>query len=125
MVRTLLASLTLTALLGSSIGAQQPEGQPPVWRAVAAALPPDAPVEIRLKDGRQFRGTLVEQRPEVVLFKPSTRRPVPAVEIAFVDIASIAPRKPGMSAGKKVVIVVATGAAAVTLAVLAIAATAQ
>ncbi len=119
MTRTLVVALTLAALLGSTVNAQQSGTESSAWRAVAAALAPGAFVEIRLKDGRRFRGTFVEQRSEAVLFKPKTRIPVPAAEIAFDDIDSLEPRKPGMSPGMKVVIGVASGVGAFMLLALA------
>jgi hypothetical protein len=72
---------------------------------VAATLPAGAFIEIRLKDGRTFRGTVVEVGAETLRFKPTRFR---AVEIAFRDIDSLEPKKaPGRSPWTPVVIGVA------------------
>ena len=115
MSRTAVVALALVALLGSTIDAQQPTAEPPAWQAVAATLPPGTSVAIRLKDGRRFSGTILQQGPDALLFKPRTRVPVPAAEIAFRDIDSLEPRKPGMSPGLKVVIGVGIGVGTVML----------
>lgn len=46
----------------------------------------------------------MEVRAETLLFKPRTRIPVPAGEVALGDIDSIEAHRPGMSPGTKVVI---------------------
>ena len=92
--------ITLLALVSATTHAQQPGGETPAWAAVVDALQPGAFVEIRLKDGRTLRGTVLERGVDTVLVKPRTRVPVPKVEVAFRDIDSV--RKPGMSTGKKV-----------------------
>ena len=112
MTRTSLIALTLVALLCATTHAQpQPSQEPAAWQAMAATLPAGAFVEIRLKDGRRFRGAVLERGAEALIFKPKTRVPVPAAEIAFRDIDSIEARTPGMSPGKKVVIGVASALA--------------
>ena len=100
MTRTSLIAMTLVALLSATLHGQPPADEAPAWQAVAATLPPRAFVEIRLKDGRTLRGTVLERGVDTVLVKPRTRVPVPKVEVAFRDIDSV--RKPGMSTGKKV-----------------------
>jgi len=100
MTRTSVIAVTLVALLSATADAQQPAIQAPAWQTMAATLPPGAFVEIRLKDGRTLRGTVLGHGVETVLVKPRTRVPVPNVEVAFRDIDSL--RKPRMSTGKKV-----------------------
>jgi len=105
MIRTSVIAMTLVALLTATSHAQQPADEPPAWQAVAATLPAGAFVEVRLKDGRTFRGTVVEVGAETLRFKPKRFR---AVEIAFRDIDSLEPKKaPGMSPWTPVVIGVA------------------
>jgi len=121
MPRNAVVVFALVALLGTTIGAQQPAAEPPAWQAVAATLSPGTFVAIRLKDGRRFSGTILQLGPDALLFKPKTRVPVPAGEIAFRDIDSLEPRKPGMSPGLKVMIGVGIGVGtALLLAVIAL-----
>ena len=119
MTRTSLIAVTIAALLGATIEARQLRAEPSAWQAVAAALPPGAFVSIRLKDGRRFDGTIIGQGTDSLLFKPKTRIPVSAAEIAFRDIDSLEPRTPGKSPGMKVVIGVAIGVGATVLLALA------
>ena len=115
MTRTLVIATILVTLLGGHVGAQQPATEAEAWRALAASLPPGSFVAIRLKDGRRFTGTIVQQRVDGVLFKPRTRLPVPAAELAFSDIDSLERRKPGISPGTKVVAGVAGTIGAIVL----------
>src|SRR6185503_9966086 len=105
MTRTSLIAMTLVALLSATLHGQPPADEAPAWQAVAATLPPRAFVEIRLKDGRTFRGTVLEHGIDALLFKPKGSR---ATQIAFRDIDSLEPKKvPGMSPWTPVVIGVA------------------
>jgi hypothetical protein len=109
MRRLFILALALVAVVGTTIDAQERATEQSAWHAVVATLPPGAFVALRLKDGRHFRGNILQQGPDTLLFKPKTRVPVPAAEIAFRDIDSVEARKPGMSPGTKVVIGVASG----------------
>ena len=104
MTRTLLVGALIAVLLGTALSAQQSASEPAAWRSFVSTLPPGAFVAVRLKDGRQFKGTIVDSQADALLFKPRTRIPVPAGEIAFADIDSIELRKHGMTPGTKVVI---------------------
>jgi hypothetical protein len=110
-----IVALALVTVVGTAIDAQERVTEQSAWQAVVATLPPGAFVALRLKDGRHFRGTILQQGPDTLLFKPKTRVPVPAAEIAFRDIDSVELRKPGMSLGKKVVLGVAIGFGALML----------
>ena len=106
MARRSVIAVTLMAFLNATANAQQPAAEPPAWQAMAATLPPGAFVEIRLKDGRTFRGTLLEHGLETLRLKPKGVR---AVQIAFRDIDSLEPTQaPGLSPWKPVLITVAT-----------------
>jgi len=93
------------------------------WQSLAATLQPGAFVEVRLKNGARFKGTLVQRSADNVVVKPRTRVPVPAREIRFADLESIETAKKGMSAGLKVLIGV--GASVATIAVIGLVALAS
>ena len=73
-------------------------------------------VEIKLKDGRTFRGTVLEHGVDTLLFKPKGSR---TTQFAFRDIDSLE-RKAVMSTGKKVGIGVVVAVAATIIGALVI-----
>ena len=123
MMRALVTITLLIAIAAAPLGAQPRPDEPEAWRGLAASLPPGAQVSLRLKDGRRFTGTIVEVRAEGMLFKPKTRVPVPAGDVAFREIDSLHLRNPGLSPGAKVAIGTGTAVGVVLLIGLLFAAT--
>jgi hypothetical protein len=120
MARTLVTTAVVVAMLIAPLGAQTSRDEPLAWRTFAASLPTGAPVALRLKDGRAFKGTIVEVGEQGLLFKPRTRIPVPAADVAYTEIDSLELRNPGLSPGTKVVIGVGTAVGGVLLLALAV-----
>ena len=102
-IRTVVC-VTLMALLAAPVGAQDRAAETKAWQSLAATLQPGTFIEIRMKDGTHFKGTLVQRLDDGVVVKPRTRVAVPAREIAIADVESMAPAKQGMSPGKKVLL---------------------
>jgi hypothetical protein len=120
MTRVLVMLTFLLTITAGPLGAQPRQVESDAWRTLAASLPAGAPVALRLKDGRRFTGTIVEVREEGLLFKPKTRVPVPAGDVAFAEIDSLELPKPGMSPGTKVLVGVGIGVGTFLLVVLAL-----
>ena len=112
--------VALLLVLGFAVPsfAGQPLDDQQSWRRLVAALEPAAMVSIRLKDGKQIVGTLVDHSDESVILKPRTRIPVAARAIPFSDIDSIERKKIGWSPGAKVVFGVGVSFGALMLATL-------
>jgi hypothetical protein len=84
-----------------------------VWRGVAARIDLGSEVNVRLRDGKRFRATLVETREQTVLLQPRTRVPVEIQEVPYTAIAALERRtKNGMGAAKAAAIGVASGVGA-------------
>jgi hypothetical protein len=115
MIRALLTITLLIAIAAAPLGAQPRRDEPDAWRSLAASLPAGAQVSLRLKDGRRFTGTIVEVSAERILFKPKTRVPIPAGDVAFAEIDSLHVRNPGLSPGAKVAIGTGTAVGVVLL----------
>ena len=112
-----LKHLVAVALIGSMLwqparaSAQQTApGEPDMWRTMVTRLEPAALVEVRLKDGSHFKGTVLRADADGFAIKPRTRIPVPAREIAFDDVVSIERTTSSMSPAKKVLLGVGIGA---------------
>ena len=117
-VRTAVIPVFIILLAVQPIGAQQASSESDVWRAFAEKLDPNAFVAVRLKDGRRIRGNLIQVSADALWVRPKTRIAVPLLELSFAGIESIVPEKEGMSAGKKVLIGVGIGVAAIWIGVL-------
>jgi len=118
MTRSVLATILVFALAATSLGAQQPVNEEQSWRHLVTALEPAALVSVRLKDGKQVVGTVLEHSEDAVVLKPRTRIPVAARAIAFRDIDSIERKKVGWSPGAKVIFGIGVGFGALMLATL-------
>lgn len=110
------ASMLMIVLAAAPLCAQERAMETAAWQSMAATLQPGTFVEVRLKDGARFKGTLMQRSGDRVVVKPRTRVPVPAREIPFADLESIEVAKQGMSPGMKVLIGV--GASLATIAVI-------
>lgn len=109
------ASMMMIALAAAPLGAQERTMESAAWQSLAATLQPGTYVEVRLKDGARFKGTLMQRSADHVVVKPRTRVPVPAREIPFADLESIDIAKKGMSPGMKVLVGVGASVATVLL----------
>lgn len=85
------------------------------WHAVVERLEPAALVSIRLKDGTQFKGTVLSAQDETFTVKPRTRIPVAGRDVRYDEIASLERTTVGMNPAKKVLIGVAAGAGALVV----------
>ena len=84
------------------------------WRALAARLDAGAVIEMRLRDGRHFKATFIEARPEAVVVQRKTRIPVQVEPINYESIASLSRAQPSnLSAGKIAGIALGSAGAAV------------
>lgn len=109
------ALMTMIALLAAPVGAQERTTETAAWQSLAATLVPGAFVEVWTKDGAHFKGTFVQRLDDRLVVKPHTRIPVPAQEVAFGDLESIAPAKRGMNPATKVLIGVGIGLGGILL----------
>lgn len=110
-----IASMMIIALGAAPLGAQERAMETAAWQSMAATLQPGTFVEVRLKDGAHFKGTLMQRSGDSVVVKPRTRVPVPAREIPFTDLESIDVAKKGMSPGMKVLIGVGSSIATIAI----------
>jgi hypothetical protein len=95
--------------LGRSVATQEVANDAQAWRTLTSRLGPGATVQVRLKDGRQLRGSVVPGGDEALRIKPHTRVPVPILTVAFEDVDSIERWKEGLMPGVKVLLGVAAG----------------
>lgn len=65
------------------------------WLRVAEAIPLGSKVKLQLADGRRFSGTLMRVDGNTVMLKRNTRRPEPALTVAFSDVAKLERDQPG------------------------------
>jgi hypothetical protein len=116
----MIAALVVALLAGASSAQQTAPHEAEMWRTMVGGLEAAALVSVRLKDGTQFKGTVLRADAESFAVKPLTRIPVAAREVRFDDVVSIRREKPSMSPGKKVLLGVGIGAAVylVTLAIV-------
>lgn len=105
-----MTSVLLIALLATqSLNAQTATD---IWRSFAERVDVGTELNVRLKDGRRLRATLVGTRADAMLIQPKTRVPVPIQEVPYDDVLLLERTKPGMGAGKAVAIGVVAGVGA-------------
>lgn len=116
-MRTMLRRVIAVWLVAWAIGApavagaqQATAAEPELWRAMLGRLEAGALVSVRLKDGTRTKGIVLHVGDETFTFKPRTRIPVPARDVAFTDVSTIERQKPSMSPGKKTLLGVGVGA---------------
>lgn len=84
------------------------------WRQVAEAIPLGSKVRVQLHDGKRVSGTLMRVDGNAVLVKRNTRRPEPAVAVAFENVSKLERESGnGVNVGKAIAIGMATGAATI------------
>lgn len=106
----------IAAIAGAPVtaAAQKPQtapNEPELWRTMLERLDAGAMVAVRLKDGSRTRGTVLQVGDHTFTFKPHTRIPVPAREVAFADVTTIERHKSSMSPAQKVLLGTGIGAA--------------
>lgn len=102
-------------LMGASDAfADQGPQEATAWRGVAAGIPLGSKVKIQTTTGDRMSGTLMSVGPESVMVKKGTRRPEPAVTVAFADIARLErDHGNGFGVGKAIAVGLAAGAGVV------------
>jgi hypothetical protein len=115
MTTRIVVCVTVMAFLAAPLHAQDRAAEIAAWQSLVATLQPGTFIEIRMKDGKHFKGTFVQRFEDRVVVKARTRVAVPAREIAIVDVESIAPATQGMSPAKKVLIGLGAGLGAIAL----------
>jgi hypothetical protein len=84
------------------------------WRALAERLDAGAAIEMRLRDGRHFKATFIEARPEALLVQRRTRIPMKVESIDYESIASLSRvQSSNLSPGKVAGIALGSAGAAV------------
>jgi hypothetical protein len=87
------------------------------WRALAEQLEGGVLVDVRLRDGKHFKATFVEARPDGVLVQRKTRVPVSVEQINYESIASLSRAQTSNLSGGKVA-AIALGSAGAAIGVL-------
>lgn len=125
-LRSAIAAAVIACLLtpARSNARQTAPNEAGMWRTRVGGLGAAALVTIRLKDGTQFKGTVLRVEEDSFFVKPLTRIPVAAREVRFDEVATLRREKPSMSPGTKTLLGVGIGVAVYMLsAALLIAAT--
>lgn len=99
-------TVIITSLISSSALAQEAAD----WHKVAEAIPLGSKVKVQRLDGDRVTGTLMRVDGNAVMVKRDTRRPEPALTIAFTEIGRLERAKDG--GGVNIVKAIAIGAAA-------------
>jgi hypothetical protein len=100
MLRALVV-LVLVAVVSSVLRAQD---RTDLWRSYAEHLPKHTLVVVTLRNGKSFRGHLVEATDDRVVLLRKTRLRVPPSAFALDDVESIEPQKETWSPGAKVLV---------------------
>ena len=90
------------------------------WRKVSEAIPIGSKVRVQTLEGRRISGTLMRVDGNEVLVKKNTRRPEPAVTVAYADMAKIEREKDGggFNVGKAIAVGFAAGGGAMLTLIL-------
>jgi hypothetical protein len=89
------------------------------WQRVAEAIPLGSRIKVETLEGKRFSATLMRVDSKEMLVKPNTRRPVPAVPVAFDDVAKIERHKDGgVNVAKAIAIGASAGAGAILTLIL-------
>jgi hypothetical protein len=87
------------------------------WRALVGQLEGGVLVDVRVRDGKHFKATFVEARPDGVLVQRKTRVPVSVEQINYESIASLSRAQTSDLSGGKVA-AIALGSAGAAIGVL-------
>jgi hypothetical protein len=112
MFERLTASVLMVLLAMPCVNAQTRPDDADAWRTYAAKLDPNAYVRVRLKDGKNLKGYVVEVAPDAIRVNPRTRVAVPLRTVRFDEIVAIDRRsEPKWNPGAKVLLGVGIGVA--------------
>ena len=79
--------VSIFALGVTEVSAQQEEAV--AWRQVAEAIPLGSKVKVQTTAGRRLSGTLMRVDGSAIMLKRNTRRPEPALTLAFTEIGKL------------------------------------
>jgi small nuclear ribonucleoprotein (snRNP)-like protein len=114
-MKTTAIALILSLFTLSSAWAQESAD----WRKVADAIELGSKIRVQTTDGRRLTGTLMRVDSKEMLVKRNTRRPEPAITVAFDDVAKLERHKDGgFNVAKAIAIGVASGAGAMLTLIL-------
>lgn len=114
MIFRLMTRATLMLTLAVIPAAAQSGSDASAWRALAERLDAGAAIEMRLRDGRHFKATFIEARPEGIVVQRKTRIPVKVEPINYASIASMSRAQPSnLSAGQIAGIALGSAGAAI------------
>jgi hypothetical protein len=65
------------------------------WRQVADAIPLGSKVKVQTVAGARLSGTLMRVDGSAIMLKRNTRRPEPAITVAFTDVSKLEREQPG------------------------------
>ena len=84
---TALTLIVSIFMLGASTAYAQDEAT--AWRQVAETIPLGSKVKVQTAEGKRLNGTLMRVDGNAIMLKRNTRRPEPALTVAFADIAKL------------------------------------
>jgi hypothetical protein len=114
-----LAVVGLAIVLATPPLGAQASSDAQAWRVLAGQLGPNAYVLVRLKDGREIKGHVVQVSGDVLRINPRTRIPSPLRQVSFDEIARIDRRnEPRWNPASKVLLGVGITVGAVFIAYL-------
>lgn len=82
-----IALITSIFAIGIPVASAQQEAL--AWQKVAEAIPLGSKVKVQTAEGKRLSGTLMRVDGSAIMLKRNTRRPEPAVTIAFADIGKL------------------------------------
>ena len=82
------------------------------WRQVAETIPLGSKVKLQTVEGKRLSGTLMRVDDKALMLKRNTRRPEPAVTVAFSEMSKLEREQPGggMNIAKAIGVGLAAGA---------------
>ena len=91
-----IASIMVASILSVGVidAAAQPD-EAAAWHQVASSISLGSKVKVQTTEGRRFSGTLMRVDGSALMLKRNTRRPEPAISVAFTDIAKLERDQPG------------------------------
>ena len=92
-VLAIIVMTSIFALGVTDVHAQQDEAV--AWRQVAESLPLGSKVKVQSTEGRRLNGTLMRVDTTAIMVKRNTRRPEPAVTLAYAEIGKLERDQPG------------------------------
>lgn len=94
-MRITAVALILSVFTAGIAVAQPSQDEAAIWRQVAEAIPLGSKVKVQIANGRRVNGTLMRVDGNALVVKRNTRRPEPALTVAFTEVAKLERDKPG------------------------------